>query len=74
MIKIVPLYYIKNIKRKEKHMYTTIPKELRNYIERTEDGIFHTEDMSEELEEMFEETKRKLKIHDQMSNLWKEKI
>lgn len=55
-------------------MYTTIPKELRKYIENTEDGISHTKDMPKELDERFEETERKFKIHDEMRDLWKEKI
>lgn len=55
-------------------MYTTIPKELKKYIKKTEDGISHTKDMPKELDEMFEETERKFKIHDEMRDLWKEKI
>ena len=75
MIKIVPLYYIKkHQKERKKHMYTTIPKELKKYIKKTEDGISHTKDMPKELDEMFEETERKFKIHDEMRDLWKEKI
>lgn len=55
-------------------MYTTISKELRNYIEKTEDGIFHTENMPKELETIFEETKEKILIHDQMRDKFKWKL
>lgn len=55
-------------------MYTTIPKELRNYIEKTEDDIFHTENMPKELETIFEETKEKILIHDEMRDKFKGKL
>lgn len=55
-------------------MYITIPKELKNYIKKTEDGIFHTDDMPKELEKIFEETKEKILIHDEMRDKFKEKM
>lgn len=55
-------------------MYITISKELKNYIKKTEDGIFHTDDMPKELEIIFEETKEKILIHDEMIDKFIEKI
>lgn len=55
-------------------MYSTISKDLRNYIEQTDDGILCTNEMPKELEEKFEKTKKNYQIHDEMVNVWKGKI
>ena len=55
-------------------MYLSINQNLRNYIEKTEETITHTDDMPKELEIIFEETKEKILIHDEMRDKFKGKL
>lgn len=47
-------------------MYGSINKNLINYIKFTKDGLSHTIDMPEELNVLFEETKKRMDFHDLM--------
>ena len=55
-------------------MYRRIDENLKKYVERTEDGLIHTEDMPKEFEEMFEKTRERELLYDEMVEKWKKKI
>ena len=55
-------------------MYRRIDENLKKYVERTENGLIHTEEMPKEFEEMFEEIRKRELLHEEMVGEWKQKI
>lgn len=54
-------------------MYASINTNLRNYIERTEENITHVNNIPKELESIFEKTKERIFIHDEMRDKFKKR-